>query len=253
MMHCTRMLTLKKTLLSSTMKYIMERQCIITNGIAFSITPQFHKFCDDARSKALSESVIKVQQQDGLLFRLLSKVGLHKEKYQSVAVGYLIYENLVDELQYSKFFNDFNMADTFFSWFLVTELHIWMLLVRYMAEGKDGKLVRIYLVEALWKDVENRIKALGAIHPKIKKKQLSTLSAQFNAAVIGYDEGILSEDRVLAGALWRRFFCLECNNPEHIEKLLIYVRKQTYLLDKIPAHEILRSTKVNWIDLSNIR
>lgn len=52
------------------------------------------------------------------------------------------------------------------------------------------------------------------------------LTYQFNAAVIGYDEGIMSDDKVLASALWRRFFSLECNNPEHLEKLLIYVRKQ---------------------------
>jgi cytochrome b pre-mRNA-processing protein 3 len=52
------------------------------------------------------------------------------------------------------------------------------------------------------------------------------LSQQFNAAIIGYDEGIQSDDKILAGALWRRLFNLECNNPEHLETLLIYVRKQ---------------------------
>lgn len=60
--------------------------------------------------------------------------------------------------------------------------------------------------------------------------------------MIGYDEGILSEDKVLAGALWRRFFCLECNNPEHLEKLLIYVRKQvkkSHLLHRINCCAII--------------
>jgi len=61
---------------------------------------------------------------------------------------------------------------------------------------------------------------------KLKNKQIQDLSDQFNAAIIGYDEGILSDDKVLAGALWRRFFNLDGNNPEHIEKLIIYVRKQ---------------------------
>lgn len=60
----------------------------------------------------------------------------------------------------------------------------------------------------------------------IKRKQIEELSHQFNASIIGYDEGILSDDKVLAGALWRRFFCLECNNPEHVELLLNYVRIQ---------------------------
>lgn len=64
------------------------------------------------------------------------------------------------------------------------------------------------------------------IKEKLRNQQIRELSEQFNAAVIGYDEGIQSNDRVLAGALWRRFFHLECNNPEHVESLVIYVRKQ---------------------------
>jgi len=55
------------------------------------------------------------------------------------------------------------------------------------------------------------------------------ISHQFNAAILGYDEGIQSDDKTLAGALWRRFFQSECNNPEHVETLLIYVRKQVRL------------------------
>lgn len=64
------------------------------------------------------------------------------------------------------------------------------------------------------------------IREKFRNAQIRELSEQFNAAVIGYDEGIQSNDRVLAAALWRRFFHLECNNPELVESLVIYVRKQ---------------------------
>lgn len=71
---------------------------------------------------------------------------------------------------------------------------------------------------------------MQTIRSKIKNEQLKEISYQFNAAIIGYDEGILSDDKTLAGALWRRFFQLEGNNPEHIEMLLIYVRKQVRLM-----------------------
>lgn len=67
---------------------------------------------------------------------------------------------------------------------------------------------------------------MQTIPQKTKNKQIKELSEQFNAALIGYDEGIQSDDKVLAGALWRRFFCSECNNPEHVETLVIYIRKQ---------------------------
>lgn len=61
----------------------------------------------------------------------------------------------------SMFFIDFNMADTFFSWFLVTELHIWMIMVRYMAEGNAGRLVRNNAVLTLWEDTKARAANLG--------------------------------------------------------------------------------------------
>ena len=56
-----------------------------------------------------------------------------------------------------------NMPDTFHTWFLVTELHVWMLMVRLMNEGKEGRLIRNGLVNALWDDVEQRSKQLGVL------------------------------------------------------------------------------------------
>lgn len=53
------------------------------------------------------------------------------------------------------------MPDTFVSWFLVTELHVWMIMVRYMAEGKNGQLIRNNVVSALWDDSKARIDKLG--------------------------------------------------------------------------------------------
>lgn len=56
--------------------------------------------------------------------------------------------------------------------------------------------------------------------------QVDELSEQFQAALIAYDEGLQSNDIVLASALWRRFFNQNCNSPEKLESLIHYVRKQ---------------------------
>jgi cytochrome b pre-mRNA-processing protein 3 len=55
---------------------------------------------------------------------------------------------------------EFQMADTFYSWFLITELHVWMLMVRTMAEGEEGRFVRNNMVEAMWQDISTRAKKL---------------------------------------------------------------------------------------------
>lgn len=53
------------------------------------------------------------------------------------------------------------MPDTFYSWFLVLELHVWIVLVRLMAESEEGRLVRNTIIEAMWNDVNKKSGYLG--------------------------------------------------------------------------------------------
>lgn len=93
-------------------------------------------------------------------------------------------------------------------------------------KGQDGKFMRNCIVEAMWGDVNKRAKQLNTANPSAMRSQIQILSEQFQAALITYDEGIMSDDKVLAGALWRRFFEMKCDNFEHLETMVKYVRKQ---------------------------
>lgn len=64
-------------------------------------------------------------------------------------------------MNHLEFFEELNLPDTFYSWFVIMELHIWMLSVRAMAEGDEGKLIRNGMLEALWNDVKHRANKLG--------------------------------------------------------------------------------------------
>lgn len=55
------------------------------------------------------------------------------------------------------------MPDTFNSWFIITELHLWMIFVRLMNEGTQGTMIRNFVMEALWNDVEFRSKKLATV------------------------------------------------------------------------------------------
>ena len=81
------------------------------------------------------------------------------------AASFFLYETVADRVNYVDFFVEFDMPDTFNSWFLITELHVWMLLTRAMAEGsesgEDGRFIRNNVVEAMWADVNMRAKKLG--------------------------------------------------------------------------------------------
>ncbi|GLH11754.1 Protein of unknown function [Gryllus bimaculatus] len=166
--------------------------------------------------------------------------------------GYFLYESVADSVDYALFFKVFDLEDSFFSWFLITELHVWMLLVRAMAEGKEGRFLRNRIIEAMWEDVSTRAKKLDVHSLANFREQMNILSEQFQAAIIGYDEGLLSEDRELAGAIWRRFFRQECSDPEQIECLVKYVRKQVKKLDELPQEKVLLSPSITWIPLEPI-
>jgi hypothetical protein len=81
------------------------------------------------------------------------------------------------------------------------ELHIWMLSVRLMELGDEGKIIRNALIKAMWEDCDTKSKKLEGALGSARKKQIQVLSEEFQASLLSYDEGLLGNDRVLAGKL----------------------------------------------------
>ena len=51
---------------------------------------------------------------------------------------------------------------------------------------------------------------------------------------MSYDEGLMTDDITLASALWRNVFNANENvDMRHVEALLVYVRSQLYVLNKM--------------------
>lgn len=59
-------------------------------------------------------------------------------------------------------------------------------------------------------------------------------------------QGILSDDRGLAAALWRTFFNQKCEDPRQLELLVEYVRKQMQYLDSMNGEDLLLTGEVSW-------
>ncbi|XP_039567226.1 ubiquinol-cytochrome-c reductase complex assembly factor 1 isoform X2 [Passer montanus] len=165
-----------------------------------------------------------------------------------------MYTCCVEKTDYEEFFNRCQMPDTLNSWFLVAQLHVWMCLVRLKQEGRAGKYMCHYMVHCMWEDVEQRGKVMG-INSTVLKEDLKKMVENFYAALFGYDEGILCDDRVLASALWRNLFNRNCDDPRHLELLVEYVRKQVQHLDALSGEDLLLTGEVSWRPLveSNAR
>uniref|UniRef100_A0A2K6EFM0 Ubiquinol-cytochrome c reductase complex assembly factor 1 n=1 Tax=Propithecus coquereli TaxID=379532 RepID=A0A2K6EFM0_PROCO len=109
-------------------------------------------------------------------------------------------------------------------------------------EEKVGALTKI--IEAM--GFTGPLKYSKWVNSYILKKNMIIMTNNFYAAILGYDEGILSDDHGLAAALWRTFFNQKCEDPRQLELLVEYVRKQMQYLDSMNGEDLLLTGEVSW-------
>jgi len=199
-----------------------------------------------------SASFLEAKTKEGIFSKIRAKFENSKARLRGSSV--LLYENIADGVNYAEFFIEFNMPDTFNSWFLVTELHCWLLLTRVMQEGpenrEDGRFIRNCLVEAMWADVQARAKRLSTENPSAGRQQIASLAEQFQATLISYDEGLMSDDKILASALWRRLLDQNFDDYTKLEQLVQSVRKTALLLDNMTRNQLIKP-EIKWEKLND--
>jgi len=162
-----------------------------------------------------------------------------------------LYLCLEHQVEYDKFFEIFKLDDVFYSYCLITYLHVWMICVRLADEGTTGKFVRNQLVEAMWKDIQERVR-LFKMNTNVKKKSIDDLSNIFNACLFGFDEGLLGDDIALASSIWRHMFDMgEIKDFVVLVKMCEYVRKNVSHMDTINQADVLKNGIVTFVKLDS--
>ncbi|NWY07672.1 UQCC1 factor, partial [Nothoprocta ornata] len=210
---------------------------------------QNRSFYNTDKHLSAKDSLQPSEEKVGAFTRIIEAMGftgpLKYSRWKIKVAALRMYTCCVEKTDYEEFFNRCHMPDTLNSWFLVAQLHVWMCLVRMKQEGRAGKYMCRYIVHCMWEDVEQRGKLMG-ITSSALKEDLRSMVENFYAALFGYDEGILSDDHVLAAALWRNLFNRNCEDPRHLELLVEYVRKQVQHLDALSGEELLLTGEVSW-------
>jgi cytochrome b pre-mRNA-processing protein 3 len=130
------------------------------------------------------------------------------------------------------------LPDNFHTWFAITQLHVWMLMVRLRPE-KHGKAYTQELVNRFFEDVEERIRSHGIIQDRIVAATVKDHLMAFRGGVLAYDEGMCKTDAVLAAALWRNV-CRDTPFDKELAYLVRHVRHQLVALDRWPSERLLR-------------
>lgn len=138
--------------------------------------------------------------------------------------------------------------DTYQTWFSVTKLHVWMLIVRIRQE--DRKIGRMYLQELInhfFVDAELRMREkYGVVSGRTVTTYLKDLWEQFNGGLLALDEGIASDDTIMASALYRNVFDLKLH-PVALAKVTEYVRRQIRHFDSLPSEDVMHGKGIKFV------
>lgn len=223
--------------------FVINQTCTLHDK---NLNPQFLK------GDTTTVAAIDNEEKKWLGKRLKLRIRKHFSDDTKITYGANeIYQGIADTIEIPEFFCYFQLPDTFQSWFLVIQLHVWMVLVR-TANENNGRMMRSKLVTTMWNDVEARLGKLKEIPSSERKKGLKAMCAQFHAALVSYDEGLFDQDIVLAAAVWRTFFSYEYRDPRILEGMVLYIRKQMEYLDSLNTEELMFSGHVSWIPLKEI-
>ncbi|KNE60907.1 hypothetical protein AMAG_06667 [Allomyces macrogynus ATCC 38327] len=135
--------------------------------------------------------------------------------------------------------SEVGLPDTFQTWFSVTQVHVWMAMVRLRAEGPKGKEWIQGLVNHMFRDMEDRLWAMGIRKNSIVDRSLKDCLSMFYGGILAYDEALTHSDALLASALWRNLFQSQAD-PVHLAQFVRVVREELAHLEQVPANEMLK-------------
>lgn len=164
------------------------------------------------------------------------------------------YQACSDKIDIPIFFEKWKLEDTFFSFFLVLQIHVWMCQVQSMQFGPEGRILRNEILERMWQDIDERIRGLEAMTSKQRRSLLEDLLQHHQGAMLSYDEGLLLDDKTLANAIWRTLFSKDPNvDPEILASCVEYVRTQMSHLRQIGPHQWCLNGRFDWAEMPGYR
>ncbi|CAO3614094.1 unnamed protein product [Cunninghamella blakesleeana] len=175
-----------------------------------------------------------------VVFGLAKVLGYYSKGSTAIKHSHQLYNVCAEQMEKNKDFyiKECNLPDNFQSWFSVTQLHVWMLMVHLRAHS-NGKLYIQEVVNRLFEDSEARIRDHGISQQRMIDSYIKDLVAQFHGGVVAYDEGMCKDDPVLAAALWRNLFAPTSNNATNLAYVVQYIRQELKALEAFDSEKLI--------------
>ncbi|EFO21541.2 ubiquinol-cytochrome C chaperone family protein [Loa loa] len=161
-----------------------------------------------------------------------------------------LYFDCANRFPYLKLCTALCLPDYLSTWYKLTLMHTWMLLVRLQSVLEAAAFIRLRnsVIEIMFGDVDKRLRVVSEelhemLYHKSDRRRMAGLYLQ---TFLEYDEGFLCDDTTLAGALWRNLYMQRSVDPVHLNRAVYYVRGTMAYLDSLNLEEILLQGIKNW-------
>ncbi|TKR58622.1 hypothetical protein L596_030044 [Steinernema carpocapsae] len=164
-----------------------------------------------------------------------------------------LYYGCANNFPYLKLCESFDLPDYMSSWFKLTLMHVWMVLIR-LHVSLDAQAYQRFqrgILETMWADIDKRLEIVG----EELKETMTTRSDMRNMhglhiqTLMEYDEGFVADDRKLAAAVWRCLYMQREFDPVHLNRVVAYMRSTVAYLDHLSVDEILTDGIKEWRQL----
>lgn len=183
----------------------------------------------------LSRSIEGTKQQSW--FSWLLSVVLFKPEVRYQLLGDLLYRQTKEHCERVEW-AELDLPPTFASWFNVTLLHVWLLLVRTRTIEDEllRKSVAQRIIDNFFLDIERGVIITANVtNPIIVGKTNKMLLKTYYGSLAALDEAFLKGDAQLADALYRNLYAFDTErcSVQKVEKVVRYLRRQLYKLDNV--------------------
>ncbi|KAK6060991.1 Ubiquinol-cytochrome C chaperone [Cooperia oncophora] len=161
-----------------------------------------------------------------------------------------LYYNCANNYDYEKLCEAFGLPDYMSSWYKLTLMHCWMVLLRVHTSLDAPAYLRLQhsMLATMWFDIDSRLKIVGE---EIKqsltsKSDLKSMHGLHLQTFFEYDEGFLANDRLLAAALWRCLYIGRPCDPIHVLRAIAYIRSTMAWLDTLDLKDLMADGIKEW-------
>ncbi|KZT60556.1 hypothetical protein CALCODRAFT_492352 [Calocera cornea HHB12733] len=155
------------------------------------------------------------------VMKVVPFMGYYSPKMTAIRETRWMYRGIARRvMQEDEFFtNDCRLPQTFNTWFLITNLYVWLLTTRLRAlPPPHGRNFVQELVNHFFQDAEDRMRIIltPRCPERVLRTHLITAREQWMGMTLALDSGLVMGDVQLAGAVWRNIFDARGGKEAHV-------------------------------------